>query len=168
MAAAHAAHWPLPSLRPALAHAWSGRRERYRRSKACMHIFPRTARQPARHRSPRNAPHSPSTLGHLILPAVTRKSCTSTEPLLLPVGTARAQAPHSHRRTKTTTSSPAHRPNHPIVSDESTLNRAHREQIKPRTPSPRPLCSSFSPLSTPLSSASSHTDSHLLPRRAPP
>jgi hypothetical protein len=121
------------------------------------HTFsPRTARHLAWHRSPNHAPPSPSTLSHLILPAMTRKPCTSTEPVRLPVGTARTRAPRPHHWTETTTSSPAHRPNPPIVSDESTLHRAHREQIKPRTPSPRPLCSSFAPLRTPLSSASSH------------
>jgi hypothetical protein len=133
------------------------------------HTFsPRSARHPARHRGPNNVPPSPSTLAHLNLPAVKRKCCTLTEPVRLAVGTARARAPRPHHWTRTTTPSPARRPIPPIVSIECTLDRARREQIKPHTPSPRPLCSSFPSLRTPLSSASSHAPSHHLPRRAQP
>jgi hypothetical protein len=81
------------------------------------HTFsPRTARHPAWHRSPSNVPPLPSTLDHLILPGVTRKPCTSTEPVRLPIGTARARAPRPHHWTETTTPSPARHPNPPIVS----------------------------------------------------
>jgi hypothetical protein len=42
------------------------------------------------------------------------------------------------------------------------------EALKTTSPSPRPLCSPFAPSEHPLSSASSHAASHLLPRRAQP
>jgi hypothetical protein len=54
---------------------------------------PRTARHPARHRSPINVPPSPSMLALLNLLAVQRKHCSLTEPVRLAVGTARARTP---------------------------------------------------------------------------
>jgi hypothetical protein len=96
MAAAHAARWPLSSRAlPSLVHALdteSGITIPKRARTLSLH----TASEPARHRSPSNAPPSPSTLGHLIIPTVTRKPCTSTEPMHLPVGTAHTRAPHPH------------------------------------------------------------------------
>jgi hypothetical protein len=112
---------------------------------------PRMARHPARHRSPSNAPPSPSMLDHLTLPAVTRKHCTSTEPVRLPVGTARARAPRPHRWTETTTPSPARYPNPPIVSIEvhprPSPSRADKTPHSLSSPSLLVICpSSHSPL----------------------
>jgi hypothetical protein len=56
----------------------------------------RTARHPARHRSPSNVPTSPSTLALLNLLAVQQKRCSSTEPTLLTVGSVHAWTPRPH------------------------------------------------------------------------
>jgi hypothetical protein len=60
-----------------------------------------------------------------------------------------------HHWTQSMTPSPASHPSRRIVSSESTLNRDHREHIKPWHPSPCPLCSPFAPSPHPLSSVSS-------------
>jgi hypothetical protein len=57
---------------------------------------PRSARHPARHRTPSNVPTSPSTLAIPSLLAVQRKCCSWTEPARLTVGSVQAGAPRPH------------------------------------------------------------------------
>jgi hypothetical protein len=106
-------------------HTRHGRRERALHSRLCTHAFLPSRTRACKASKPRH---------HATL-AVSRIRSTLTEPDQFTTG--RGSNPRSplHHWTESTTPSPAHRPNHPIASDECTLNRDHPEALKTTSPS---------------------------------